>query len=284
MNRGHALLQRGDAASLAAALAAYDEAITLLRPLPVAENPGWANSLGAALMNRGQLLHRLHGTARSAVALAAFDEAAELLRGPAGASGQGRDLAAGPWPRRNLAGTQLNRANLLLDLAHFPGAAAAARAALALGQPHERAAPLDAEIALKARRALCDALGQSLVVPGADQDTLASEAGDLADDALALVRHWADRGEANFAELALRFFRYGTQLYRFHQPQFLADFIGDHLPVASAEFRAVALAVLDAALGDLPHDRTFLTVGDPASERRRGIWHELAALRAKIAA
>ncbi len=52
---------------------------------------------------------------------------------------------------------------------------------------------------------------------------------DLVDDALALIRHWAARGEHSFQPLAVRFFHYGTQLYRFHQPHFLAEFIQENL-------------------------------------------------------
>lgn len=167
MNRGHALLLQGDPASLAAALDAYHAAIGALRPLVCGSdlgrdsvNPSWANSLGAALMNRGHLLHRLHGPAQAAVALAAFDEAAAILR-PLVPAIENRDSKIqNPWPRRNLAGTLLNRANLLLDLADFTAAATAARAALALAAPSERTDPVDADLSLKARRACCDALGR----------------------------------------------------------------------------------------------------------------------------
>src|SRR6478609_6570778 len=180
MNRGHTLLVKDGDPALAGALEAYNEAIALLRPLPLGENPEWANSLGAALMNRGQLLHRLHGVTQATLALAAFDEAIVLLR----------ELPADntPWPRRNLTGTFVNRANLLLDLGQFHSADLAARHALALAVPHERGELVDADLALKARRALGDALGRQLVMPGADQDNIAREASDIVDDALALIR------------------------------------------------------------------------------------------------
>jgi tetratricopeptide (TPR) repeat protein len=297
MNRGHELMLRGDPASLAAALDAYNEAIRTLRPLVGGSdlgrdsaNPAWANSLAAALMNRGHLLHRLHGIDQAALALAAFDEAAAILRLLCG-SELARDFSpsalqpfspSSPWPRRNLAGTLLNRANLLLDLADLTAAASAAREALALAAPQERTDPVDADLALKSRRALCDALGRLVVTPEADHEALAGEASDLVDDAMALTRHWTDRGEAAFAPLALRFFHYGTQLYRFHQPQFLAEFIRENLSPAHADFRAIALAAIDSALADRPAG--FLTVGDPASERRLEIWRELASLRSHLAA
>jgi len=272
MNRGHALMLDGQTGG---AVAAYAQAIATLRQLPVDENPSWANSLGAALMNHGQLLHRAHGTAHANEALASFDEAASILT-PLVDSDK-------PWPRRNLTGTLLNRANLLLDLARCAEAAAAARAALALAVTHERNDVIDADLALKARRALCDALGQLIVAPGANQDALAAEASDLTDDALALVRHWAGRGETSFQPLALRFFHYGTQLYRLHQPHFLAEFIRENLSLG-ADIQTIALDAIDSALAARPRDQAFLTIGDPASERQRETWRELAGLRTSLLA
>lgn len=268
MNRGHAQLLLNNPTGDAAALAAYEQAIVLLRTLPLAENASWANSLGAACMNHGQLLHRIHGTARAAGALASFDTAVTALRGlPAGDN---------PWPRRNLAGTQLNRANLLLDLARPAEAVTAAREALTLCLPHERADLTEADLALKARRALGDALGQLLVAPGADQQVIATEASNVVDDALGVVRHWQARNQSAFTALAVRFFRYGTQLYRFHQPHFLAEFIRENLALA-AECRLIARDVVDAALTDRP--RGFLTIGDPATDRHLQTHRELESLR-----
>jgi tetratricopeptide (TPR) repeat protein len=272
MNRGHGQLLLNNPAGDGAALAAYEQAIALLRPVP-AHDPSWANSLGAGLMNYGQLLHRVHGLTRAQAALAAFDEAVAVLR----------PLAAGenPWPRRNLAGAQLNRANLLLDLRRYAEAAATARDALDLSRPTENSALVDADLALKARRALGDALGQLLVASGAEQNALASEASDVVDEALALTRHWAAGGESAFRELSLRFLRYGASLYRIHQPQFLAEFLGENQPLAG-ESRAIALEAIDAALADRPPG-AYLTIGDPATERHLQTRRELETLRAQLA-
>lgn len=274
MNRGHALLLQGDRVSLEASLSAYNEAIALLRHVSRAENPAAGNSLGASLMNRGQLLHRLHGVNQAAVALAAFAEAAEILRE--------LSTAENAWPRRNLIGTLVNQANLLLDLGRFAEAAELSRDALILAMPVEQDEPVDGDLALKTRRVLADALGQLLAAPGANQDALAHEASDLVDDALTLVRHWEERGEKSFQTLAQRFFHYGAQLYRLHQPHFLAEFIQENLRMHDREFRATALAAIDAALADRPREGEFLTIGDPASERRRQTWQELAVLRGRL--
>jgi tetratricopeptide (TPR) repeat protein len=283
MNRGHALQQDGQ---LPDAIAAYEQAIQLMQTLPPGQNPAWANSLGAAWMNHGQLLHRAHGTARAAEALAAFDQADAILRPlvPTLVNRKSKiENPPSPWPHRNLAGTLVNRANLLLDLVQPAAAVTAAREAVTLSLPHERTDPVDADVALKASRAACDALGQLLVAPGADQEALASEASDLVDDALALIRHWSAGGVTAFQPLAERFFRYGTQLYRFHQPHFLAEFIEENLPLTHHSLHAIALAAIDSALADRPRPGTFLTLDDPVSARRVQAWRELEALRTRLA-
>jgi len=275
MNRGHELMLRGDETGLAGSLDAYNEAITILRRMPVAGNPAWANSLGAALMNRGHLLHRLHGTGQAAPALAAFDEAANVLKAIS--------TDDNAWPRRNLAGTLLNRANLLLDLGRLDAACTVARDALALSLSHEREHLIDADLALKARRALADALGQLLVVRQADQEEFARQASDTVDDALAVIRHWSAQAGATLRLLAMRFFRFGVQLYRFHQPHFLAEFIEENLPPADEEFRIIALEAIDAALADDKNSGGIFTIGDPASERRRQTLQDLGVLRTRLA-
>src|SRR3954471_14158592 len=194
MNRGHALMQQGDEKNLTDAITSYEQAITVFRQLPVTENSRWANSFGAALMNHSQLLYRVFGRARASESLGSFQRAISVLVPFC----TNQPDPANPWPKRIFAGTLLNRANLLLDLADFASAVPSARQSLALAAPSERAEAVDAELSLKARRALCDSLGQLLVAPGADQTALASEASDLVDDALELIRYWSSQGQPAF--------------------------------------------------------------------------------------
>jgi len=278
MNRGHALMQQAGEKDLRDAIASYAQAIAVFRQLPVGENPRWANSFGAALMNHGQLLHRVHGHAHATESLASFDRAVSVLA-PICTSESDR---SNPWPRRILAGTLLNRSNLLLDLGQFSRAMPDAQKAVALSARDERTEPVDAELSLKARRALCDSLGQLLVTPGADQASLASEASDLVDDALEVIRHWSAQGQTDLQPLASRFFRFGAQLYRQHQPHFLGEFIAENISVAGPEGKTIALEAIDAVLAASVADKKFLIVGDPVSERRRQIWRELTALREEL--
>lgn len=295
MNRGCAFMERGDPASLDEALTCYARAISLLRTLPLAEHPSWANSLGAALMNQGQLLHRRHGLARARQALDLFGEAIAILA-PLPA-----DRA--PWAHCNLAGTHLNRANLWLDLAEavdadravfgvgqdasLAAAVADARSALAPVRGREHQDAIHAGLALKARRALCDCLGQLLAVTdGERQEAVAADAADVVDDALELIRAWRARGEAVASgELAVRLFRFGAELYRQHQPHFLPEFIEENLGIApehSDELHRIAHLALEAALaeGASPGIRVL---GDPATERALRTRRELSAARARLA-
>lgn len=274
MNRGSALQRCGDREHTQAALEAYDEAIVRLRPQ--AGDPDRGVSLAAALMNRGLLLHRLHGTAQAAAALAAYAEAEELLVSP-------ENHAPSMTLRRNLAGVRVNRSNLLLDLDVAKAGATAAREAIATVDSVAHADFECAGVALMARRALCDALGRLLVAPGADQDTLAAEASDVVDDALALVRHWGPAGRAAFAPLMTRLYRYGARLYRAHQPHFLGEFLFENLAVpASPELIDIASEALAGALADLQRTQP-LVAGNAATERVLALARDLRAAQAHLA-
>lgn len=274
MNRGHSAMGNDDSALLEIALAEYQLAIDELRNLPLADHPDWANSLGAALMNRGSLLHRTHGVERADDALEAFREAIAVLSViPVGKQ---------PWASRNLAGTRLNRANLLIDLRRHEEAREDAEAALQLVNEGAGENIVDAELALKARRALCDALGQLVVSPETDQDSIADQAGDVVDDALTLVRHWESRGVDRFRSIGIRLFIFGAELYRRHQPHFLAEFVFECVNPQSSvrsgfgrELIAIAREKLTLALRD--HDAPGLHIaGDPATERRLQTRAEIA--------
>lgn len=108
MNEGFAFLSQGDAAALSQGIEKYSQAIALFQLLPPNRNPAWSNSLGAAWMNRGSLYHRLYGASQAALALQDFDDAIAILNA--------LSLDGQTWPRRNLAGTHLNRAQLLIYL------------------------------------------------------------------------------------------------------------------------------------------------------------------------
>ena len=296
MNRGDALARSAEAAAWRLAIPAYENAIAIWRVLP--RDAIASIRLGAALMNHGGLLHRVYGIARAADALHSFAEAEDCL---VSASSTGH-----PWTRRNLAGTLVNRANLLLDLAehaagartpggpdeHAEHASKNARRALAIVFPGERTSLIECELALKARRTLCDALGRLVVAAEAfRQDAVAGEASDVVDEALALVRHWQARGSHDFRALTRRFFSFGAQLYQIHQPHHLAEFVREQLGPGCADaddpvLRRIAMEQVAAALRaigvqPLQSERPFI-LGDLETERRLETRHMLRSVLTEL--
>jgi hypothetical protein len=253
MNRGNALQKQGTPAAVAEAVIAYDEAIALVRTLPIEANPVFRNCLGAAWLNRGHALLQLNDSASLVAAIQSHEAAATLLRA--------LPLDHSSVYRLNRAGAEINLANTLLVVGgavNLARARTAAKAAHALVLAHENTASEFADLGLKSRRALCEALGQLMADAGAGKtaiDALADEASEAVDSGLALARQWEQHGVSYFRPLALRLYRFGAQLYALHQPHFLAEFLLENLePVsaptawsASGEFREIArTAVLRA--------------------------------------
>lgn len=223
MNEGYALAQRDCNDHLRSAVAAYSRAVELL--YPIADDVANANSLGAALMNRGQLRHRLDPTSEDAID--DFQSAARILAP--------HTESATHWPRRNLIGTLLNHANLLLDRSRPADARDLALAAIknADGAPLQEA--VDYELAILARRAYCDAIGQLLPnLPADEQDELADAAEQSAATALKLLRSLRPFLPTEpFPEASARLFRFGARLIALRHPQRLAAFLVAHLDGAT---------------------------------------------------
>ncbi len=246
------------------------------------------NTSGAAWMNLGQALHArgdLEGVER---ALGAFEQALKYLNP--------LPLSESPWYSLNLAGVEMNRANALLSHVGFLTASkpsadqfaedkrvlddllaarASASRALALLRDNEKTSPAAAELGLKARRALCDALGELL--PRTDHlrldneanrqlIALSDEAADIAESGLSLYQIWETSVPA-FEPLALRFYQFGATIYRIHQPHFLAEFLIENGDLTSETWRDIARQAVALAQRDLGQIRHF-SIGDRDSERR----------------
>lgn len=269
MNRGNALQKVADAASLAAAVRAYDEAIAVLRTLPIDATPAHRNHYGAAWVNRG---HAQLAAGDIPGAAASFEEAVAILAT--------LPLAESPYYLLNLTGAWTNLAHARLTApppetraSAFEAAGDAARQALRLLAAAERTHAAFAEMGLRARRALVTALGERLVlaeVVGAPTARLASAASDAVDEGLALAREWEERGVAELRPLTLRLFRMGAQLYRLHQPHFLAEFLLETLEVpafaADEAFRATAREAIGRALAAVNRPQLFIA-GTPDADR-----------------
>ena len=285
MNRGNALQRQPSAALLGDAVRAYDEAIALFRSLPLDRNPEDRNSLGAAWMNRGHALY-VQATRESLTEAARSQlEAIDTLKP--------LPLDSSRAVRLNLSAAWLNLGNTLLALGE-PGRAMAATAeALSLTAPGEDEDPALADVSLKARRARCEALSRALIASlNNDQPTesLVDEASDIVDDGLALARTWESRGLPLFRPNAARLFRFGSQLYGAYMPDFLAEFVLEHLdpdrsagamPMVEDSFLAATEAIARART-DLENRRTVF-LDTPETTRLIERLRDLRAAAARLA-
>lgn len=286
MNRGNALQKQLPAEDLEESVRSYDQAIDLFGSVQGPEDFTARNSLGAAWMNRGQALHR-QGTAPAlAEALRSQREAIAVLR----ALPLQQDISF----RLNLAGALMNEANVLLGdgLRRHDQARTSAKASLALVLTQEAIHPGAAGLALQARRALCDAIGQLLVAntTNLSVSALADEAGDVVDDGLALARLWEQKGRHDLRPLAERLFYFGVQLSRLHQPQFLAEFVLESLdpersPGALPGTPALYQVAEEAIASTLEALRGVqrLSAEDPLSARLLQTWKELQEAAKRLA-
>jgi tetratricopeptide (TPR) repeat protein len=269
LNRGEALVRLGGDERIIAALQAYDEAIGLLRAVPLEDDPRYARRLAIACQNRGLLLHA-QGEAYADAAIASLTEGIAVLDGHGSLVPDRQHLLATIW---------MNLANVRIADGRAPDESwtlgrRAATEAIAVIRDLETEDADAADIGLRARHVLCRALAATcLQAPPAtdapaDDATDAStnaptdaprdataddvhEATDLADEALALVQHWEQRGVTRFRDLACDFFRFGAHVYARYQPHFLQEFIHDQLNPAQVSADYVDSPEMRAAWQDV---------------------------------
>ena len=221
MNRGNVLQKHSSVEAIQRAVESYDQAIALFSELPSTDDSALINSLGAAWLNRAHALQQL-GISHQSEAIRSCEQAVTIL---------GRlPLETHLAGRLNLAGAHINFAHLILastDKKRYEHAHAAAAAALKLSVEHELKRAGFAEIGLKARRVLCEVIGQWLIESNEPprHHQLIATASDAVDTGLTLARRWESLDASQFRPLAERLFRFGTAFYRRHQPHFLADFV-----------------------------------------------------------
>jgi tetratricopeptide (TPR) repeat protein len=291
MNRGNVLQKQAAPEVRAAAVAAYDEAISLFHHLPFNEHAGIRNSLAAAWMNRGHARLAVSDANGMRDALQSFRQAIALLRD--------LPLDQSRSYRVNFAAAQMNESNALVALGEFAPALTSAQAALAITAVGEKEDPVLADIGLKARRVATEAVNRLRYAAsqrGESTEELGDLGSDIVDEGLALSRSWETRGHQEFRYIAARLFQSGADLYATHLPDFLAEFLLEHIdpdisPGAMAESTDLYVVAEDAiggALQDLERRRDVFV--DDAStarliERRRSLKSasaRLAELRARF--
>ena len=284
MNRGNALQRLNDPAPLAEAIRAYDEAIACFRTLPLNDNPDYRHTLGATFMNRGHAEQR-GGTAQSfAAAGRSHAEAIALLRT--------LPLDEQSSFRVNLSAALMNQANVLAALNQPDQAVSSAREAMSVVAPVESENPVAADVSLKARRVLCEAVGRLIYLAstrGEPTGILAEEAIEQVDAALALARLWDARGIKHFRSIAARLYYFGGEVYAIHLPDFLAEFMLEHIdPEISVgamgdgeEFHQIASEIFTRALQDLASRRAIF-LDTPGTTRLVQRLRDLRAAEARL--
>jgi hypothetical protein len=249
LNRADALVRLGGATQISLALGAYDAGVALLRVLPLDEDPRFPRRLAMALQNRGLVLQS-QGGAPAAEAITAFTAAIAVLEHDHAALIPDRQyLMATVW--MNLANARASEA----AAESLPLARQAALRAIALVAEAQENDADAAEVGLKARHVLCQALSAPLSLARARDQTMPDdvhEATDAVDDGLGLARRWEQKGVVRFRPLAYDLFRFGTRVFAIYQPQFLNEFIVENMDprhssaayVESAEMRSAAQEAL----------------------------------------
>jgi hypothetical protein len=132
----------------------------------------------------------------------------------------------------------VNLASLLVEMTDLDAArearCVALRALSHIDTCRSEQDPNVAEIAIKARYALCRALAASSADEQADEsvdDTLHLLT-DAVDEGLALARLWEQKGVDRFRALAIDLLRFGIRVYAKYQPHFLNEFVAENLDPA----------------------------------------------------
>lgn len=223
LNRAEALTRLGPD-HLPLALRAYDEALVLLRPLPLNDDARFCKRLAIAHQNRALVLVSQNPPA-TADAIAALVDAIAVLDHAETMDAAERDYLLAVVSM-NLANTQASEDTIESNLAAWETAQRVL--ALVKDREHEDAAAVD--IGLKARHVLCQVVSRRLSVETQEEAKASShEATDLADEGLGLVREWERRGVDSFRDLASDLLRFGARVYAHFQPQFLEEFLMEQL-------------------------------------------------------
>jgi hypothetical protein len=245
LNRADALMLLRDANQVVAALHAYDEAIVVLRTLPLDDDLRYRRRLAIAHQNLGLTLQTQRGTS-SEDAIDAFTNALTILDHEQAIRIDDRQyLQAAVW--MNLANARAAATTVGAETQ----ARDAALHAISLVSVLEVDDADAAEVGLKARHVLCQTIANRLSRPAVDDDAVQADvhaATDAVDDGLGLVRQWEHKGVSRFRRIAYDLFRFGARVYGHYQPQFLQEFIRDNIDPARSSPAYVNSAEIQSAV------------------------------------
>jgi tetratricopeptide (TPR) repeat protein len=250
MNRGVGLMhleqpnetKESVASRLVDATKSFERAVAVLEPLANVQ-PGAQRNLAAAWANIGMLRTRLEDTKG---ACEAHRLAVELFR-PLVATG-------GAAETFELAARLFNLGQACGALGETEAALTAGREAMTLADKVKSDDPQVAELGLRARHAVCVALGGQIAAGRAEandpqRSARLAEAGDLVEDGLTALRTLGALPPPVSAA-SVRLYEFGAWLYRTQQPHFLGEFLLEHLgeDPARAQIAAESVRVARQAL------------------------------------
>ena len=322
ISRGKGLQRLASPEALTEALRCYDETIAILtapgesQPLSVE----LANTLGAAWMGRAGLLQKRGELGGPNGAEHALEQAVACLQTGGDLPMARRNLASA-WTNLGLVrqgGGQLpaaveaqsqalaiieslfeldpealrvERATILLNLgqaqcAVHDTASGMDNLRLAISSAGVRAAndPSAADTVLRARHALGVTLGAQLAAAAPDAQTRSAwltEAGDAVEEGLALLTAWGERA-VWFTAIGNRLYDFGAWFYRTQQPQFLGEFLLEHLGEDRERAKIAASAVQSTR--EAITQRSFSGVAHEAMESALDVLQAMTEVEARIKA
>ena len=320
ISRGKSLQRLGSAEALTEALRCYDETIAVVGEPTDTMPLELRNTLGAALMGRAGLLQRSGGAAGISGAAQTLEQAVVCLQA-CGEHPLARRNLASAWTNlghvRQETGqlatavdaqsqalaiidglflvepeaVRVERATILLNLGQAQCAThdtptGLGNLRLAISSLVERAAsdPTAADTVLRARHALAVTLGAQVAAAAPSEVARASwmaEASDAVEEGLTLINGWGERA-VWFTAIGNRLFDFGTWFYRTQQPQFLGEFLLEHLGTDTDRARTAAAAV--QATREAITQRSFSGVAHDAMERALDVLQAMSEVDARIKA
>jgi hypothetical protein len=260
----------------------YGRAIEIARALPLGEKPSFRVLLASSWINLGNL--RL-GAGAFCEAVSAYDGAIDSLGGlPESGHRLASHHAATAWTNRG-------EALLLAGKPEDPAlAVASARRALACAGRRGIERSAEAKLALRALRVLANGL-ETLLGSGSATAERVGELTDVAERGIELALCSRSSAPDVFDPFTAWFFSFGSRAYGRHQPQFLAEYIGETLrrvdsreaPRLAAGLRTVARQATAGALEELGRSRLLLQ-GSRATELLMGAVRELRSTFVHLAA
>ena len=227
INRGDALVRLGSGESRAEALRSYDAALETLSGLEMDTNRLFRRRVAFAWKNRGlALLQKSDALSRREAGQSYEAAIAALLEGNAA------EISDRPYL---LAAVRMNYANALVcedTMDSLLRARTVAQEAIAAADQNPALDEPMAEVSLKARHILCQAITQLLSRTDPldlSQKELIGDATDAAEEGMALARTWKHRGIERFSPLAQDLFTFAARAYRSFQPHFVNEFLLEHI-------------------------------------------------------